>query len=170
MADLVTGVETVNDFISLMQKGGDQITNLCQNNDFELVLSTAISSSEAFSDFLQIATDARGILECKRINEVYVGIHHDLICTSIPKTLTWIFATTTASMLSGMLIFLFRGALLPTQHMEGMYEGVFSDENLGRVEAPDDDLSYERPTTSYDKDGISYGDGSVSYDGRSDKI
>jgi len=171
ISDLRTGIETVNDF-QIVLKEDQTLSLLCGTDNTRLIAIQGASEtvSGAFSEFELIAKDVRGILECKRINDIYVSLHHDLICTSLPYSLAWAFAAMILVFALGMLIFLLRGSLLPAEHMDGMYEGIYSEENIGRTKPSNDDLSYDRDVShDRDGDGISYEDGSVSYDGRSDR-
>jgi len=88
-------------------------------------LSVVIDQSfEAFTEFVAITYEAADVLECPRINNVFVDFYHDALCTSGPYSLMWMFATMMAVYVLGMFIVLSRGALLPS---EKIYDGTASD-------------------------------------------
>ncbi len=161
---LQDGATIVKDFQSYIELEKENLPQICENGgeSLDMIQTTSGVVSDALSRFELIAKDVRGILECQRINDIYIGLHHNLLCENLPNSLSWIFTTMLLAFVLGLVSFLMRGALLPSEHMDGMYEGVYSDESIVRVNnTAADDLSYE-------KDDYSYGDGSVSYEGRAD--
>jgi len=68
-----------------------------------------------FDTFVAITNKARDVLDCPRINGIFVDFTHDALCTNIPGTFAWIFSTMATVFVLGMGIILLRGALLPSK-------------------------------------------------------
>ena len=78
----------------------------------ELVLDDAVI---AFDNLNEIGKNTTDLLACEGINGIWVDIMHDAVCSSSPTSLAWMFASMAAIYSVGIFIFLFRGALQPTQ-------------------------------------------------------
>lgn len=81
-------------------------------NRLEVSLELAI---DAFHELLEIGQDTVSLLICEDINQIYVDVMHDAMCTSAPTVLGWIFSSMISIYAGGMLIIILRGALLPTE-------------------------------------------------------
>lgn len=184
VAQLQEGATLVNDLNDLLQGDADRNTAAICNNTperMEEIIDAVGSVSDAFVELDGLANEVLGIMQCGPVNDVYVDLHHDLLCTTLPYTMAWTFATMVCVFVFGMIIFLIRGALLPPERTSGMYENVHSEEHFDRSnrnnrssndDMDDSDEQYRDSSRSriLKDDDISYGfdqnDGSdeISYD------
>jgi len=91
--------------------------------------------NDAFSGFIFAAEDARNLLECQPINELYKDFFHDGVCGRLPNTLNWMFATMILVLAFGMVIFTLRGAMVPSltkEQPEDYYHSKESERGLTR--------------------------------------
>lgn len=111
---------------------------VCQGSDIEAldplikVLNDAITS---FSSMEVSSREAVKMLECEPINDLYVDFYRDGVCSNLPSSVSWMFATMSCIVFFGMGIFLLRGALLPSidpshpKDKDSNYYDKRSDEN-----------------------------------------
>ncbi len=140
----------INDLNTILQNDQATIEGICGGAPGSLdgVKGTLIVSAQKFSEFVTISENAVDILQCERLNDIFVDLFHDLLCTSTPLSLTWMFSTMMSVFILGMFMILFRGALLPS-------------------EGSDDD-EYDGSRHDYDESGRMYhynGDRGVIEDG-----
>ena len=77
---------------------------------------------DAFDDIIGIGNSTTRALSCYDVNSIWIDIMHDAVCTSAPSALTWMFSSIMLVYISGIFIFLLRGALLPSLDMDGAYD------------------------------------------------
>ncbi len=98
----------------------------------------------AVAAFLLVGYRAQSLLNCRRLNSIYIGLAHGAVCEHMPETLSWMFCTMAIIMFSGMTLFTFRAALLP-------------DKEVKRGELEEIDDVYENQySPSIDKDDYPY--------------
>ncbi len=85
---------------------------------------TLLATVEAVNELEAIATNTTELLLCEDINQIWIDLMHDAVCTSSPKALAYMFGTMVAIYVVGMFIFLFRGALVPEVMID---DGDYSD-------------------------------------------
>ncbi len=102
---------------TILQNDQETIEGICGGDPGSLdgVKGTLIVSAQKFSEFVAISENAVEILQCERLNDIFVDLFHDLLCTSTPYSLTWMFSTMMSVFILGMFMILCRGALLPTE-------------------------------------------------------
>lgn len=124
IVELNAGLGGINDLNTILQNDQATIEGICGGAPGSLdgVKGTLIVSAQKFSEFVSISENAVDILQCERLNDIFVDLFHDLLCTSTPYSLTWMFSTMMSVFILGMFMILFRGALLPS-------EGSFDDES-----------------------------------------
>ncbi len=98
----------------------------------------------ATESLLPIAESAREVIDCPKVNSMYLEFTHDLVCETVPITFGWIFWCVVLYSSFGMLVFTFRGALFPS---------VPNDEYGEFVDEP-----RSKDTDSLGKNGDSYDD------------
>jgi hypothetical protein len=108
----------------LLSSDSQTFSAQCGINESRLVeIQTAVDETiSAFTELESIVVQAQSIIECERINGVFVDIYHEAVCDSAPTTFLWMFCTCFIVLLLGMLIFLLRGALIPAVPVDGGYE------------------------------------------------
>ena len=79
------------------------------------LVTTLEEGAVLFDDLLDVGANATEVLNCEEINQLWVDIVHDGLCYHAPLALSWMFSSMLAIYIGGMLIFIFRGALLPTE-------------------------------------------------------
>jgi len=172
--DLLDNLSQVNDMLVDLniQLDVDQqtIENICGSAEGSLdsAKGSLLEAESKFKDFVAIADNASGAVECERINSIFVDIFHDALCTNGPYSLMWIFATMMSVFGLGMFMILCRGALLPSEVIgehesarggrsredaDGLYnydgdQGVYDDES---------NASTNNDTPAYDLAGGSKG-------------
>lgn len=116
LLQLSEGLDSIRQLQDLIESDSNTIQVICGVTAQRLSdLSGVITESvNAFDNFVGITERAVDILQCERINNIFVDFYHNALCTNIPYSLMWIFSTMMAVYILGMLIILFRGALLPT--------------------------------------------------------
>lgn len=122
LTELNEGIDGIGSLKTMLESDPDTIRNVCgmsvaRFNELTVLINESL---DAFTEFGGITNEAAGVLECSRINGIFVDFYHDALCTNAPYSLMWVFATMMAVYGLGMAIILFRGALLPT---EKMYDG-----------------------------------------------
>lgn len=130
LLELSEGLNGIRELQALIESDSSSIQLICgvtaqRLSDLNGVMTDSVN---AFSDFVGITEQAADILECERINNVFVDFYHEALCTNIPYSLMWIFSTMMAVYVLGMLIVVFRGALLPTEKMYDGTKGMINDE------------------------------------------
>lgn len=122
MTELNEGIDGIASLKIMLESDPDTIRDVCAMTEarFNELAGLINESLDAFTEFGGITNEAAGVLECSRINGIFVDFYHDALCTNAPYALMWVFATMMAVYVLGMTIILFRGALLPT---EKIYDG-----------------------------------------------
>ena len=94
-----------------------QLETVCGGGpgSFDSLESALVQSATTFDEVITIGSDAIDLLSCENINPIWVDIMHDAVCTDAPSALGWMFSSMLVIYIGGMLIFIFRGALLPTK-------------------------------------------------------
>lgn len=118
ITDLSASVEDLEDLNKLLVDDSIDVQGKCNidpNNYDELVYGIG-NVTESFYELKNITADAKDAIACDKVNAVFVDLFHDALCDSFPMTLYWIFWTMTVVYALGMMIFLLRGALLPTEY------------------------------------------------------
>ena len=122
LTELNEGIDGIASLKTMLDTDPETIRNVCDMTEarFNELTGLINESLDAFTEFGGITNEAAGVLECSRINGIFVDFYHDALCTNAPYSLMWVFATMMSVYILGMTIILFRGALLPT---EKMYDG-----------------------------------------------
>lgn len=116
LSQLSEGTESAKDLQQLISEQQLQLEIACggQPGSLDPLQNTITLTLEAFEDVMAIGDSTTDLLSCQDINSIWIDIVHDAVCTSAPSAFTWMFASITAVYASGILIFLFRGVLLPS--------------------------------------------------------
>jgi hypothetical protein len=128
------------EFQALLMLNKEQLEAQCGgDNSLEVLELTLAETVIAFDEVKVIGNDAIDLLTCEDINQIWIDIMHDAVCTSAPIALTWMFASMVAIYTAGMMIFVFRGALLPTKVVDN-YKSIYEEkEEVKREQAQFDD-------------------------------
>jgi len=146
LTQLGEGVAGISSLKKMLDEEPDTILAACDNANPQRLTELSVvmeDSFGAFTQFVNITNKAADVLECSRINSIFVDFYHDALCTSGPYSVMWMFATMMAVFGLGMIIVLFRGALLPTEHI---YVGEASEHERG-----DEDFYSEKIGASQDQ-------------------
>lgn len=105
------------------------IETLCavDSDKLDEIKAAVKNSGAAFAEYASIMTETNEALECSRINDIFVELFQDALCTSSPSTFVWIFSTGMVVYILGMFIILFRGALLPVADTGETFDDDYSD-------------------------------------------
>jgi hypothetical protein len=130
LLELSDGLDGIRQLQALIESDSTSIQVICGVTAERLSSLNGVmtDSVNAFSNFVDITERAVDILQCDRINSIFVDFYHNALCTNIPYSLMWIFSTMMAVYILGMLIILFRGALLPTVETFDATKGMAHDE------------------------------------------
>ena len=114
--DIEEATLVATDLQSLLIANKENFALLCGGetdslDNLESILGETIL---AFDEIIVIGNNATDLLSCQDINQIWIDVAHDAVCTSAPTALAWMFSTMSAIFIGGMIIFLLRGALLPT--------------------------------------------------------
>ena len=134
--DLKDGIIIMDELRTLLNEDPYNYTLFC-GIDFEQLnaIQSALNGTlDAFAEFKIIARETTTILQCEKINKIFIDLYHKALCTSSPYTFAWIFLTTVIVFGLGMMLFFFRSALIPVVQI---YEGIHVEEIL---ENSDDDM------------------------------
>lgn len=131
LLELNDGLDSISQLQALIENDSSSIKTICGVTDQRLSELNGVmtDSVNAFTDFVGITERAVDILQCDRINDIFVDFYHNALCTNIPYSLMWIFSTMMAVYILGMLIVVFRGALLPTVKTFDDTKGMIYDED-----------------------------------------
>ena len=77
------------------------------------VINSLSLLEDAFLKIIEITVTLSSIIECERVNSIYVDLIHVGACEDIPYALTWMFAMLLIFSSLGLLIITFRAAMLP---------------------------------------------------------
>ena len=94
------------------------------------ILTALEAMKMALAAFALIGYDAQGLLACKGLNQIYLGLSHGSICSYMPETLAWMFCTMIIILFSGMTLFTLRAALLPDKAVRVVEEHTTDDYEL----------------------------------------
>lgn len=116
VTELNEGLTGIADLRTLIETDASTIINICGTTQEVLDDLDGLfgQTFDAFSDFVSLAEKNVDVLECSRVNDIFVDFYHDALCTSGPYSLMWIFATMMAVYGLGMAVILLRGALYPS--------------------------------------------------------
>lgn len=106
---------------------------------------------DVFRQLLNVGTNATNLLNCEDINQIWVDVGHNALCTSTPTALSWMFSTMTALYIFGIFTFLFRGALLPVE-VEEEYGEMPNEGSRSQEEEEDDQWGLLPAETGYRSD------------------
>ena len=128
LTELSEGVTGLEQLRVMIEADTASIALACVTTEARLIeLNDVINLCiDKFGEFVGITSNAFDILECQRINGIFVDFYHDALCTNGPYAFMWIFITMMAVYGLGMAMILFRGALLPADvrydEDDGFYE------------------------------------------------
>ena len=130
LLQLSEGLEGIRELQALIEADSSTIQVVCGVTAQRLAELNSVmnDATNAFTEFVGITEKAVDILECERINNIFVDFYHEALCTNIPYSLMWIFSTMMAVYILGMLIVVFRGAMLPTEEAYNETKGMVYDE------------------------------------------
>lgn len=116
VSDLQGGLNGIIDLKVILENDQQTLEAACGVGPgaLDFTKTTLEASIAKFDEFVKIADKTIGVLECTRINGIFVDLFHGAMCTSAPSAFMWMFATMMAVYGLGMTIVLFRGALLPS--------------------------------------------------------
>mmetsp|Transcript_30085 Transcript_30085/g.34977 ORF Transcript_30085/g.34977 Transcript_30085/m.34977 type:complete len:503 (+) Transcript_30085:54-1562(+) len=93
-------------------------------DEFVATLTLAVTSIDDVKDVAESATD---LLTCKDINDIWIYIAHDAICTSAPLAFAWMFSSMVGIYIAGMIVFMLRGAMIPSEDIND--KGVYNNDD-----------------------------------------
>ncbi len=108
---------------TLVAQNQQQFENMCsgQPGSLDPLLEMLSLALDAFDDVTEIGFSTSDLLTCEGINTIWVNIAHDAMCTSAPDAFAWMFSSIMLVYVSGMFIYLLRGALLPSTDLNDDY-------------------------------------------------
>ena len=86
------------------------------------VINTISLLEDAFPKIIDITVTLSSIIECERVNSIYVDLIYVGACEDIPYALTWMFAMLLIFSSFGLLIITFRAAILPPKKASDYHE------------------------------------------------
>ena len=134
LVSLDEGTQATKDLAALVEANQEDFEAVCggEPGSLDPLLVTLALAIESFDEVKSIGDSATNLLECEDINAIWVDIVHDAFCTSAPSAFNWMFASVTAVYSSGIMIYLIRGALLPTVDLQRFDE--YDDEDSAYTE------------------------------------
>ena len=119
MADLETSHEICTDLKEVINADITAFEIACNGypGSLDPLLTSLDATKIAITTFLVVGYRAQSLLNCQRLNSIYIGLSHGAVCTHMPDTLAWMFCTMAIILLSGMTLFTFRAALLPDKEV-----------------------------------------------------
>lgn len=81
------------------------------------ILSAIDASKVALAQFILVGFDMQQLLSCEELNSIYIKLAHGSVCTYLPDTFAWMFCTMSIILLSGMILYTLRSALLPNKEI-----------------------------------------------------
>jgi hypothetical protein len=151
LSELDNAVKQAKDMETLLGENSEVFEVVC--NDASAVDSLSSTLGQAVVAFDQVAAfgkNATNLLNCERINELWVDFMHDGVCTSLPTAFSYMFSTMTAIYAAGILIFMFRGALLPST-FESVDDNGETDETFQQEEQAPESHILEKYQVSTDQ-------------------
>ncbi len=139
LSQLKEGIVSAKELQQLVSEKQQQFELACggQPGSLDNLKSTIDLALVSFEDVIDIGDSTTDLLTCQDINSIWIDIVHDAVCTSAPSAFTWMFSSITAVYVSGIFIYLLRGALLPAIDVKEAYPDYESE-----AEFTDDEMMY----------------------------
>jgi hypothetical protein len=132
VANLEEGYVACNDFQLIMAADINTFEKACGGKPGSLEpITVALNGMQAATlSFTEIGYDAQELLACRKLNSIYIKLMHGSVCTHMPETLAWMFCTMCIILLSGMMLFTLRAALLPDKIVnDDEYSDSYTDDD-----------------------------------------
>jgi hypothetical protein len=135
VANLEEGYVACNDFQLIMAADINTFEKACGGKPGSLEpITVALNGMQAATlSFTEIGYDAQELLACRKLNSIYIKLMHGSVCTHMPETLAWMFCTMCIILLSGMMLFTLRAALLPDKIVNDDEYSVDTSLGLGHL-------------------------------------
>jgi hypothetical protein len=135
---------SARDLYFLLIQNKKEFTALCggEEDSLDPLKNIIAAALEKFDDVAEIGESTTDLLSCEDINSIWIDIVHDAMCTSAPSAFTWMFSAITSVYGAGTMIYLLRGALLPSldSDAKGRHDVYDDDDEMSAY--TEDDMMY----------------------------
>lgn len=129
LAQLLEATANAKELQTIFMNNKSDYETLC-NEPLDNLQVAFVLAIDAFQEMSEIGLNTVGLLDCEDINQIYVDVMHDAVCTSAPLVLGWLFSSMIAIYIGGILIICLRGAFLPTESNDEILPILVQDKRL----------------------------------------
>ncbi len=111
--DLRDAGQEVTKLVKILETSQENFEQQCGGDKGSLdpLKLSLLALQNSFSTFA--TEDANSLLQCDRVNGIYVDFFEDGVCRNLPDALYWMFTTLSLIVAFGMVIFTLRSTMVP---------------------------------------------------------